>query len=343
MTDSRFFANHGPFALSELAVVAGGDLSVGADPKMLLCDVAPLSLAGPQQLSFLDNRKYLAEFESSLAGACIVAPGMVKYAPTGMALIICAQPYKAYALVAQKFYPRPRHTGAICAGASVDPTAKLGKDVCVSPGAVIGVGAEIGSGSYIGPNAVIGDRVMIGADAWIGPMTSVFCALIGDNVTLHPGVRIGQDGFGFAPDPAGFIKVPQLGRVIIQDNCDIGANTTVDRGTGSDTVIGEGTWIDNLVQIAHNVRIGRRCIIAAQTGISGSTEIGDFVMIGGQAGLTGHLKIGDGAMIAAQSGVMRDVAPRERVAGSPAMPAKQYFREVASLARIAKPKGQSDE
>ncbi len=342
MTDSRFFVNHGPFALSELAAAAGGELPAGTDSRILLRDVAPLSVAGREQISFLDNRKYLVDFENSSAGACIVAPGMAKYAPVGMALIICASPYKAYALVAQKFYPRPRHAGVICAGASVDPTAKLGTDVCVSPGAVIGAGAEIGSGSYIGANAVIGDRVMIGADAWIGPMTSVYCALVGDNVTLHPGVRVGQDGFGFAPDPAGFIKVPQLGRVIIQDNCDIGANTTIDRGTSSDTVIGEGTWIDNLVQIAHNVRIGRRCIIAAQTGISGSTEIGDYVMIGGQAGLTGHLKIGDGAMIAAQSGVMRDVGPRERVAGSPAMPAKQHFREVASLARMAKLRGQSD-
>ncbi len=343
MADPQFFNNHGPFTLSELAATAQGELSEGADVAMVLRDVAPLSLAGPDQVSFLDNRKYIAEFEKSGAGACIVAPGMAKHAPPGMALIICGSPYKAYALVAQKFYPRPRHPGAICAGACVDPTARLGDDVYVSPGAVIGAAAEIGSGSFIGANAVIGDHVMIGAGAWVGPMTSICCALIGDNVTLHPGVRIGQDGFGFAPDPAGFVKVPQLGRVIIQDNCDIGANTTIDRGTGADTVIGEGTWIDNLVQVAHNVRIGRRCIIAAQTGISGSTEIGDYVMIGGQAGITGHLKIGDGAMIAAQAGVMRDVAARERVVGSPAMPAKQYFREVASLAKMAKPKGQPDE
>ncbi|HEX4889296.1 MAG TPA: UDP-3-O-(3-hydroxymyristoyl)glucosamine N-acyltransferase [Alphaproteobacteria bacterium] len=342
MTDARFFTNHGPFTLSELAQTAGGELSAGADPAMLLHDVAPLSQAGPGQISFLDNRKYLAEFEIASAGACIIAPGMARYAPPGMALILCASPYKAYALVAQKFYPPPRHPPAF-AGAMVDPRARLGADVHVAPGAVIEAGAEIGAGSYIGPNAVIGAQVCIGVNAWIGALASVGCALIGDNVTLHPGVRIGQDGFGFAPDPGGFIKVPQLGRVIIQDNCDIGANTTIDRGTGSDTVIGEGTWIDNLVQIAHNVRIGRRCIIAAQTGISGSTEIGDFVMIGGQAGLTGHLKIGDGAMIAAQSGVMRDVGARERVAGSPAMPAKQHFREVASLARMAKLRGQSDE
>lgn len=342
MTDARFFANHGPFTLSELARAAGGELSAGADPDMLVQDVAPLSLAGPEQISFLDNRKYLAEFGCAAAGACIIAPGMARYAPPGMALILSSSPYKAYALVAQKFYPRARMQ-ASRAGAHVADGARIGADVHVSPGAVIGEGAEIGRGGFIGANAVIGDNVCIGVNAWIGPNVTVCCALIGDNVTLHAGVRIGQDGFGFAPDPNGFIKVPQLGRVIIQDNCEIGANTTLDRGAGPDTVIGEGTWIDNLVQIAHNVRIGRRCIIAAQTGISGSTEIGDYVMIGGQAGLTGHLKIGDGAMIAAQSGVMRDVGPRERVAGSPAMPARQHFREVASLARMAKLRGQTDE
>jgi len=343
MTDPRYFRNQGPFSLSTLAGLVGGDLSPGADPDRLIEDVAPLSQAGGNQISFLDNRKYLTEFENSHAGACIVAPAMAKYAPADMALILCASPYKAYALIAQKFYPRMRHSPGISTGAIVDATARLAEGVHVAPGAVIGAGVEIGANSFIGANTVIGDRVMIGAEAWIGPLVSVCCALIGDRVTLHAGVRIGQDGFGFAPDPAGFVKVPQLGRVIIQDDCDIGANTTIDRGTGSDTVIGDGTWIDNLVQIAHNVRIGRRCIIAALAGISGSTEIGDFVMIGGQAGLTGHLRVGDGALIAAQSGVMRDVAPRERVAGSPAMPAKQHFREVASLARLARQKGAADE
>lgn len=343
MTDPRYFCNQGPFSLSVLAALVDGQLSPGSDPEMMVQDVAPLSQAGMHEISFLDNRKYLGEFAISRAGACIVTQAMVKHAPAGMALIICTSPYKAYAQVAQKFYPRPQYVAGIGQGAVIDATARLGSGVHVAPGAVIGPGVEIGSGSFIGANAVIGDQVRIGVDAWIGPLVSVSCALIGDRVTLHPGVRVGQDGFGFAPDPAGFVKVPQLGRVIIQDDCDIGANTTIDRGTGSDTVIGEGTWIDNLVQVAHNVRIGRRCIIAAQTGISGSSEIGDYVMIGGQAGLTGHLKVGNGAMIAAQSGVMRDVGPRERVAGSPAMPAKQYFREVASLARMAKLRGQSDE
>ena len=339
MADKRFFENHGPFSLMQLAAAAEGEIAGGADESRLFHGVAPLSAAGPEEVSFLDNRKYIAEFTITRAGACVINPSMRDHAPPGMALILCASPYKAYALIAQKFHPRPQGYSEIGAGACIDPSARLGANVQISPGAIIGARAEIGAGSHIGANAVIGENVMIGQNAWIGPLVSVSHALIGDRVTLHAGVRIGQDGFGFAPDPAGFVKVPQLGRVIIQDDCEIGANTTIDRGAGPDTVIGEGSWIDNLVQVAHNVSIGRRCIIAAQTGISGSTEIGDFVMIGGQAGITGHLKIGSGAQIAAQSGVMRDVAAGERVAGSPAMPAKQYFREVAHLARLAKQRG----
>lgn len=339
MADKRFFENHGPFSLRQLAAAAGGEIAEDADQNRLFHGVAPLSAAGPDEVSFLDNRKYIAEFSATRAGACVIAPSMRDHAPSGMALIFCASPYKSYALIAQKFHPRPAPHSETGAGACIHPSAKLGGNVQVAPGAVIGARAGIGADSHIGANAVIGEGVMIGRGAWIGPMVSVSHALIGDRVTLHAGVRIGQDGFGFAPDPAGFVKVPQLGRVIIQDDCEIGANTTIDRGSGPDTVIGEGTWIDNLVQVAHNVSIGRRCIIAAQTGISGSTEIGDFVMIGGQAGITGHLKIGSGAQIAAQSGVMRDVAAGERVAGSPAMPAKQHFREVAQLARLAKLRG----
>lgn len=343
MADPRFFDNHGPFRLAELAVTAGGELAEGCDPALPIHDVAPLAEAGEGQLSFLDNRKYVGQFARSQAAACIVAPALQKRAPEGMALILCDNPYKGYALVAQQFYPRHRYESGVDESAYVDPTAKLGEGTHVAFGAVIGAGAEIGARSYIGPNAVIGDQVRIGVDGWIGPQASISHALVGDRVTVHTGARIGQDGFGFAPDPAGFVKVPQLGRVIVQDDCDIGANTTIDRGTGPDTVIGEGTWIDNLVQVGHNVRVGRRCIIAALAGISGSVEIGDYVQIGGQSGFAGHLKVGDGAQIAAQAGVMRDVGPGQRMVGAPAVPAKQFFREVAVVARLANRKGQSDE
>ena len=193
------------------------------------------------------------------------------------------------------------------------------------------------------PHAVISEGCIIGAKCRIGSHVSVSYALIGDNVRIYAGARIGQDGFGFAIDPAGFVKVPQLGRVMIEGHSEIGANTTIDRGALGDTVIGMGTWIDNMVQIAHNVKVGRGCMLAAQIGISGSTEIGDYVAVGGQAGFAGHLKIGSMARIAAKSGVTRDVPPKEEWMGYPAMPMKQYLRQVGTLNRLIARKNTSKE
>jgi UDP-3-O-[3-hydroxymyristoyl] glucosamine N-acyltransferase len=197
---------------------------------------------------------------------------------------------------------------------------------------------SIGSGSTISANSVIGAGCKIGRDCIIAPNVSVTYALLGNRVYLHPGVRIGQDGFGFVPGPAGLEKVPQLGRVIIQDNVEIGANTTIDRGSLSDTVIGEGTKIDNLVQVAHNVKIGRHCVIAAHTGISGSVTIGDMAMIGGRVGLADHINIGSRVQIAAASGVMNDIPDGERWGGLPARPLKQWFRDIATLRSIGQSK-----
>ena len=176
----------------------------------------------------------------------------------------------------------------------------------------------------------------MGDDCDVGSCATLTYCVLGRGVIIHPGVRIGQDGFGFALGASDHVKVPQVGRVVIEDDVEIGANSTIDRGTGPDTVIGAGTKIDNLVQIAHNVRLGRGCVVVSQVGISGSTDIGDFVMMGGQAGLTGHLSIGAGARIAAQSGVMRDVEPGATVAGSPAMPVRQHWRQVATVANLAR-------
>jgi UDP-3-O-[3-hydroxymyristoyl] glucosamine N-acyltransferase len=200
---------------------------------------------------------------------------------------------------------------------------------------VIGAGARLGARCRIGANSVIGAAVEMGDDCRAAANVTVTHCTMGARVVLHPGVRIGQAGFGFAPDPARPVKVPQLGRVVIGDDVDIGANTTIDRGSGHDTVIGDGTMIDNLVQIGHNVRIGRGCVLVSQVGISGSTVLGDYVMIGGQGGLIGHLRIGDGAKIAAQSGVTRDVAPGEAVGGSPAVPYTEWLRTHAMLRRMA--------
>jgi UDP-3-O-[3-hydroxymyristoyl] glucosamine N-acyltransferase len=336
MTDPRFFSNAGPYTLGDLAALTGATLAVPSDAARSFGDIAPLDSAGPGELSFFDNRKYAATFMRSKAGACIVNPDMAAKAPPGMALLLTGEPYHAYARIAAVFYPVGAPEPSISPQAAVAATAVLEPGCRVEPGAVIGDHAKIGPRCWIGPNAVIGDHVEIGADCRIGACVSISHALIGERVVLYPGVRIGQDGFGYAMGPGGHLKVPQLGRAVIMDDVEIGANATVDRGSGHDTVIGAGTKIDNMVHIAHNVQMGRFCIVAAQVGISGSTEIGDFVVIGGQAGLTGHLKIGAAARIAAQSGVMRDVAPHETVAGSPAVSRIEWLRQCAMLGRLQK-------
>jgi UDP-3-O-[3-hydroxymyristoyl] glucosamine N-acyltransferase len=338
MADRRFFKVGGPFSLRQLAEVTGASLAEGADPDVLITDVAPLTAAGPGQLSFLDNRKYVDAFAASRAGAAVVHPDLAGRAPAGMALLLSKTPYKAYALAAQAFYPTPRGSGRVHGAAVVDPTATLGADCDVGPGAVIEAGVCLGARCRVAANAVIGENAVLGDDCTVGANASLSHCLIGARVVIYPGARIGQDGFGFAMDRAGHVRVPQLGRVVIGDDVEVGANATIDRGAGPDTVIGSGTMIDNLVQIGHNVEIGAGCVVIAQAGISGSTKLGDFAILAAQGGIAGHLTIGAGARIAAQSGVMRDVGPREEVMGSPAFPIKQHFRQVALLQRMARGK-----
>jgi UDP-3-O-[3-hydroxymyristoyl] glucosamine N-acyltransferase len=334
MADPRFFSAAGPFTVGRLAEIAGADLSDGANPETLIHDVAPLSTAGPEHLSFLDNKRYTADFHKSRAGACVVRPD-VEARGRKIVLLKMAEPYAGYAKIAAVFYPASFGDGGVSDAAHIDPSATVGAGCRIDAGAAIGPHAVLGSGCYIGSNSVIGKGAVLGGGCLIGPNVTLEYCLLGDRVIVHAGTRIGQDGFGFALGRAAHLKVPQLGRVIVENDVEIGANTTIDRGAGPDTVIGEGTKIDNLVQIAHNVRIGKHCIIVSQVGISGSTEIGNFVMMGGQAGITGHLTIGDGAQISAQSGVMRDIGAGEKVGGSPSMPMRHWLRSVAVIEGLA--------
>lgn len=336
MPDSRFFKVAGPFTVGDLARITGAVPAEGTDPERLVHDVAPLSAAGPEHLSFLDNRKYVDALAVSRAGACFVHPDFAARAPSGTAVLVTRTPYKAYALAAQAFYPVPALSAGIHPSAVVDASAEIGEGCEIAAGAVIGAGASLGPGCRVEPNAVIGENVRIGAGTRIGACASLSHCLIGERVVIYPGVRIGQDGFGFAMDAAGHVRVPQLGRVIVEDDVEIGANTTIDRGAGPDTVIGRGSMIDNLVQIGHNVTLGAGCVVVAQAGISGSSRLGHHAVLAAQAGIAGHLTVGPGARIAAQSGVMKDVAAGEEVCGSPAVPIRQFFRQVATLSRVSR-------
>ena len=334
MADTRFFAAAGPFTVAEIAARTEARIGGAAAPERVLRDVAPLQSAGAEALSFFDNVKYRDAFSQCRAGAVLVHPKMAALAPPELCLLLTERPYRAYATAAQLFYPVAPVAAGIATTAAIDPTARIGDGTRIEHHAVIGPRVEIGRRCAVGANSVIGAGTVIGDDTHIDDNVSVGYAVIGNRVRLFPGVRIGQDGFGFSADADGFVKIPQLGRVVIGDGVEIGANSTVDRGAGPDTVIGAGTMIDNLVQIGHNVQIGRNCVFAGMVGVSGSTKIGDFVMVGGQAGFAGHITVGNRARIAAKAGVMKDVADGETVGGTPAIPLREEMRRVLALKRL---------
>ncbi len=339
MPDTRFFKKPKPRSLSEIVKISGAELRTANDPDLKLSDVAPIHLAEADELSFLDNKKYLDAFVKSKAGACFIHPDHIEKAPKNMALLVSKEPYKAYALAAQAFYPVPSWDKSyIAVNAFIHPTAKIGSQCIIDHNVYIGRNVEIEDHCWIRPNTVIGLGSVIGAHTIIGSNSSLSHCLIGQGCQFLPGVRIGQDGFGFAIDPTGHVPVPQLGRVIIGDRVYIGANTTIDRGAGPDTEIGDGTMIDNLVQIAHNVKIGKFCIIVSQVGISGSSVIEDYAVLAGQVGVAGHITIGRGARVAAQSGLMRDVPAGTEVMGSPAIPLREQFKQIVTLSNLAKKK-----
>ena len=341
MTTPVFFRRAESPTIAEVAVWTGAVPRGEVDPSIRITAIAPIDQAGAGALTFLDNPRYAGDLARTAAAACLVTARFADDVPPTTVALVVAEPYRAVSKVLARLYPdamRPASIfggGGVSPGAFIHPEARLEPDVTIDPGAVIGPRVEIGSRSVIGANAVIGPDVRIGRACSIGPQATVLNALVGNKVIIHPGARIGQDGFGFAMGPGGHAKVAQIGRVIIQDDVEIGGNTTIDRGSNRDTIIGEGTKIDNLVQIAHNVVIGRHCVIVSQSGISGSTTVGDFVAIGGQAGLTGHLKVGSGAQIGAQAGVMADVAAGARIVGSPAQPVRDLFKQTAVLKRLA--------
>ncbi len=348
MADERRFL--GPPRLTSLAAVlgaSGGD-GVTGDPDRLFEGVAPLDAATPSQVSFCEGRAYQAALSNTQAGLILVSANLASAVPAGSLAVVCRDPALAFGRVASLFHPVPPPSGQIHPSAVIHPDATIGEGTEIGACAVIEAGAEIGRNCRIAPFALIGAKVVLGDDCIIHSHCSVSHAILGRGVVLHPGARIGQEGFGFNTTADGrFITAPQLGLVRLGDAVEIGANSCVDRGALGETVLGSGTRIDNLVQVGHNVRTGRGCVLVSQVGISGSTTLGDYVQAGGQSGITGHLNIGSKVRIGAQAGVMNDVPPGIEVLGSPAAPKKEAMRAMLILKRLgsesrpaAKPKSE---
>jgi UDP-3-O-[3-hydroxymyristoyl] glucosamine N-acyltransferase len=336
MTDDRFFARQGPFTLGDIAVRAGARLSPDAPAGLLLRGIAALDAAGSDELSFFCDARKAEAFAGSHAGAVITSERLSRFPHNGCWLLLADDPRLAFALIGLMFHPSNAPDAHIDPAARVDASAVLGEDCCVEAGAVIGPGARLGARCHVGANAVIGRSVIVGDGSRIGNNAAISHAVIGDRVHVGCGTVIGGEGFGVVATPKGLLCSPQLGRVIIGDNVRIGGNCTIDRGAMEDTVIGAGTVIDNLVQIAHNVKIGRNCIFAGQAGVAGSTQIGDNVMVGGQVAISDHLCIGSNARIAGKSGVMRDIPHGATFAGYPAVPVRKWHRQTTTLARSAR-------
>ena len=338
MADPRFYDNRGPFTLAVVCSRAQAALPPGLDPASVISDLASLDGAGPDHLTFCTAKDPLAAIARSQAGYCFVDAGTTNTLTAALQthLIGCGSVQQTFAAAARLFYPKH---GLVRweQEQPVHPDARLEDNVFLGPGVLIGPGVEIGSGTSIGPYTVIGRGVTIGRNCEIGNHVGIGFSHLGDGVVVLPGAQVGQPGFGFASSAHGHDNVPQLGRVIIQDRVEIGACTTIDRGALGDTVIGEGTKIDNLVQIGHNNRIGRHCVVVAQVGISGSCELGDFVVLGGQVGVSDHVRIGDYARLAARSAaVPGDYPGHADYGGAPLRPMKQWRREVAAVALLAK-------
>jgi UDP-3-O-[3-hydroxymyristoyl] glucosamine N-acyltransferase len=341
MAQPTFFEQSPSSTLADIAALTKARLVDASRSGQQVSGLASLDEAGPMHLTFFDNLKYSDQLASTKAGACLVNARFESRIPAHVAILRAAHPFREFVKIARALHggalrPQSWFGTGIAPSAVIDPSAHLEDGVIVDPFAVIGPNAEIGAGTIIGSGTVIGPNVRIGRDCNVGANSSLQFVLVGNDVLIHPGCHIGQDGYGFVSGPDGHIKVPQTGRVLIQNDVEIGAGTTIDRGSMRDTVVGEGTKIDNQVQIGHNVRVGRHCLLAAKAAIGGSVTIGDNVALGAGAGINNHANIGDGAQVTAMSGVKDDVPAGGRWGGFFAKPTRQWFREIVVMERLAR-------
>jgi UDP-3-O-[3-hydroxymyristoyl] glucosamine N-acyltransferase len=339
--DTRFYPSAGPVSLGAIRAAIG--LTAADDDGRLFAGVAPLHLAGPEDIAFMEGRRHLAALKATKAGAVVIETVFAEHLPAGCLAIIVAAPQADFIRIAGLFHPQAQPKPGIHATAVIAEDAIIGAGCEIGPFVFVGPGAEIGAHSILEHHCSIGAGCKLGAHARIHAHASMMYCIAGARVVLHPGARIGNEGFGFITNAEGkHVTMPQLGRVIIGDGAEIGAGSCIDRGAGGDTVIGAEVRIDNLVQIGHNVTIGRGAVIVAQVGISGSTKVGDYAVLAGQVGVAGHLTIGARARVGAQAGVMNDIPDGTDVVGSPAWPAKETMRAFARLRRLAAAKGNEE-
>jgi UDP-3-O-[3-hydroxymyristoyl] glucosamine N-acyltransferase len=322
-----------PLTAGAVARAVGGELR--GDPEIVVSGVAPLDRAGPAEISFFASGKYTALAAASRAGVILVTPELADEACGAATRIIVASPHDAMLSLLPQLYPEPPVTPGVHPSAQLGQGVVLGARVAVGPNAVLGPGARIDDDALIGANVTVGAGVQIGSGSRVYPNATLYPGtVLGKRVFIHSGVRVGSDGYGYVFRDGAHQKIPHIGGCIVEDDVEVGANTTIDRGSIGDTVIGAGTKIDNLVQIGHNVRIGRLCLIMAQVGISGSTRIEDGAIVAGQAGVGGHLTIGKGARIGGQAGVFGDVPAGATWSGYPARPHREALRAQAALLKL---------
>ncbi|MBM3586349.1 MAG: UDP-3-O-(3-hydroxymyristoyl)glucosamine N-acyltransferase [Alphaproteobacteria bacterium] len=335
--DSRFYASAGSLTLGVLRTTIG--LAAAEDDARHFGGVAPLGLAGPHDVAFMEGRKNLPALKATKAGAVVIEEAFAEHVPAGSVPLVVASPQAEFIKIARLYHPPVQPKPGIHPSAVIAPDAVIGAGCEIGALVYVGANAEIGAHSILEHHCSIGDGCKLGAHGRIHAHASMAYCIAGERVVLHPGARIGNEGFGFITTPQGqHVTMPQLGRVIIGDGAEIGAGTCIDRGAGGDTVIGTGSRIDNLVQIGHNVTIGHGAVIVGQAGIAGSSSIGDHAVLAGQAGIAGHVSIGAKARVGAQAGVLNDVPPGIDVLGSPAWPAKETMRAFARLRRLASSK-----
>lgn len=342
MVDGVFFKISAPCKLVDLVAEFGGDIGNG-DGDLLVNNVATLRKADEGDISFFSNQKYIEQLKLTKASVCILGAEHKSLAPETTVCWTVSNPYEVWAKVLTKLYPENSGPKGLHHAAYISSSAQVASDVYIGAGAYVGDGAVIEKGCHIAAGCYIGAGVRVGSNCAINHGVTITHAHLGRSCIIHPGVRIGQDGFGFAPGRAGVTKIQQLGRVIIGDHVEIGANTCIDRGAIDDTTIGHHTKIDNLVQIAHNVTIGNHCIIVSQTGIAGSSSIGDGTVLGGQCGVSGHVNVGCKVTLAARGAIIKDTLDGEVLGGVPAVPIRQWHKQTAILRKLANPNGNKDE